>query len=118
MGGIHPRVKRIVGERLAAAARVIAYGDKSTAWTGPVLRSCNLKGTTLSLSFDESLLGDDAIFVMQSTSNGLGLDMNGAGAHFPNQVSLDSLLLAAQWGEACAQSIYFDCLNDCNVSVL
>ena len=43
MGGLHPRVKRIVGERLAAAARALVYSDKTVAWTGPVLRSCGIR---------------------------------------------------------------------------
>lgn len=67
MGGIHPRVKRIVGERLAVAARKIAYKDETVVWTGPVLRTCQLKGNSITLSFDAELLKDDTIFVMQST---------------------------------------------------
>jgi hypothetical protein len=38
MGGIHPRVKKIVGTRLGLAARAIVYGDDKVVWTGPVLR--------------------------------------------------------------------------------
>jgi hypothetical protein len=34
--GIHPRAKRVIGSRLAAAARALVYGDTATAWTGPV----------------------------------------------------------------------------------
>jgi hypothetical protein len=66
-GGIHPRVKRIVGERLAAAARRIAYADETVTWTGPVLRSCQLRGNTITLTFDEELLKDDTILVTQPT---------------------------------------------------
>ena len=36
MGGIHPRVKKIVGTRLAKAARAAAYGDSKQIWSGLV----------------------------------------------------------------------------------
>ena len=63
MGGIHPRVKKLVGERLAKAARALVYKDTDMVWTGPVLSSCALNGNTLVLSFDQSMLKDDTIMV-------------------------------------------------------
>lgn len=63
MGGIHPRVKKIVGMRLAKAARAVAYGDKSVGWTGPVLESCVIKGSEIELIFDPTKLAGDAIMV-------------------------------------------------------
>ena len=63
MGGIHPRVKKLVGERLAKAARALVYKDADMVWTGPVLSSCALNGNTLVLSFDQSMLKDDTIMV-------------------------------------------------------
>jgi hypothetical protein len=43
MGGIHPRAKKVVGQRLGKAARALVYGDVDTAWTGPVLIGCSLE---------------------------------------------------------------------------
>ena len=42
MGGIHPRAKRVVGLRLAAAARNLVYNDPTVAFTGPVLSGCRM----------------------------------------------------------------------------
>jgi hypothetical protein len=35
-----PRPKQTVGRRLALAAKAIAYGEKGTVYTGPVIKSC------------------------------------------------------------------------------
>jgi sialate O-acetylesterase len=48
---IHPAWKRPVGERLALAARRIAYGEKLTH-TGPMYRGMKVKGDKVVLSFD------------------------------------------------------------------
>ena len=105
MCGRHPRVKRIVGERLALAARKIAYEDNEVVWTGPVLRSCGVKGRELVLEFDKELLGDDTIMVTGHTANTLGWVTDGQpGDAFPDKssgltgVNLDVLLLAMQLG--------------------
>ena len=80
MGGIHPRAKRVVGQRLGRAARNLVYGDVDTAYTGPVLLSCRLEpappntpvdprhqlpipGPRLRLVFDPATLGRDAVSV-------------------------------------------------------
>lgn len=42
MGGIHPRSKQTVGRRLALAAKAVAYGEASTVYTGPVIKSCTV----------------------------------------------------------------------------
>src|ERR1051325_1710335 len=48
---IHPTKKRPVGERLAVAARGIAYGEKIT-WSGPTFRELSIKGSNATISFD------------------------------------------------------------------
>jgi sialate O-acetylesterase len=48
---IHPLNKKDVAERLAAAARSIAYGEE-LVHSGPVYRSMKRKGDTIVLSFD------------------------------------------------------------------
>ena len=47
---IHPRVKKPVGERLAHAAVVVAYGKEGPA-TGPVYNSMEIKDTKIIVSF-------------------------------------------------------------------
>ncbi|MGA4577892.1 sialate O-acetylesterase [Limisphaera sp. VF-2] len=48
---IHPVWKKPVGERLALAARSIAYGEKIT-WSGPLYRSVRFEGDRAIVSFD------------------------------------------------------------------
>jgi sialate O-acetylesterase len=48
---IHPRNKKPVGERLALAARAIAYGEK-VVYSGPLYRALQVKGNEAWLSFD------------------------------------------------------------------
>ncbi|MBI3878756.1 MAG: sialate O-acetylesterase [Verrucomicrobia bacterium] len=48
---IHPKKKRPVGERLAIAARGIAYGQKIT-YSGPAYRSVKFSGADATISFD------------------------------------------------------------------
>lgn len=99
MGGLHPRVKRIVGERLAAAARALVYKDETVAWTGPVLRTCEVKGDEVDLYFDAALLGDDTVMVTQPTDSGFGWAADGiwnkaiAGGS-PNSLELAMLAMA------------------------
>ena len=65
MGGIHPRDKRPVGVRLAAAAAPLAYGlrNASAAFTGPTLSGCKHTGDSIVLSFNKTLLGADSVAV-------------------------------------------------------
>lgn len=48
---IHPRDKRTVGERLALAARAIAYGE-DIVFSGPVYRSHEARAGALAIDFD------------------------------------------------------------------
>lgn len=60
MGGIHPRSKIQVGNRLA-----IAYyntlGEGKQAFTGPTLSDCTVEQNTLHISFNSSLLMGDKL---------------------------------------------------------
>lgn len=67
MGEIHPRPKSLVGERLARAARRVAYGDSAVAWTGPVLVNCSVhNGNQIRLEFDPTLLQGDTLAVRRA----------------------------------------------------
>lgn len=48
---IHPQQKEPVGQRLALAARAIAYGEK-VEWSGPVYKGMKLDGGKVVLTFD------------------------------------------------------------------
>lgn len=50
---IHPANKQPVGERLALAARRLAYGEKIEC-SGPVYRSLKMKGNKIALSFSHA----------------------------------------------------------------
>jgi sialate O-acetylesterase len=72
MGGIHPRPKHVVGERLARGAMAHVYGDDTVGWTGPVFKGCTVNfgathppfcGHWIDIEFDSDLLGDDAYHV-------------------------------------------------------
>jgi sialate O-acetylesterase len=82
---IHPANKQIVGERLALAARAVAYGEKIEA-AGPVFQSLKIKGDKAVLRFSHlggglvakdgplkgfTIAGDDKKFVpAQATISG------------------------------------------------
>ena len=62
MGGIHPRSKQPVGQRLALGAFNSAYGGTG-AVTGPTIASCSLAGATLSVAFNTGLLKGDTVLL-------------------------------------------------------
>ncbi len=49
---IHPTDKKTVGERLALAARKVAYGETGLMASGPTPRSLTVKGSTAIVQFD------------------------------------------------------------------
>merc|ERR1719204_2463561 len=53
-GGIHPRYKQIVGERLATTGMNLVYGDDSLPLNGPMVSQTEvLSGPVLSLTYDQ-----------------------------------------------------------------
>jgi len=66
MGPIHPRDKLQVGQRLAKAGAVIAYGKKGP-YTGPTISGCSLSGGKITISFNATILGSDQVIVQDYT---------------------------------------------------
>ena len=67
MSGIHPRSKKLVGDRLARAALNTVYGG-AAAYTGPTLASCALAAAgaaSLTVNFDSSLLRGDTLVLQR-----------------------------------------------------
>lgn len=62
MGGIHPRWKKPVGDRLGTAAYNTVYGG-TAAFTGPTLSGCTADSKSLVIEFNETLLRGDTINV-------------------------------------------------------
>ena len=63
-GNIHPRNKLLLGDRIARAAKAVAYGDDKVAFTGPVVQACeSSSGGKLTLRFDATLLRGEALRV-------------------------------------------------------
>jgi hypothetical protein len=60
MGGIHPRSKKYVGERLARGAFNTVYGGTGSI-TGPTLSSCSSAGSSLTIEFDTTMLRGDTV---------------------------------------------------------
>jgi len=51
---IHPDRKKPVGERLALAARKVAYGEGNLVWSGPLYRSHRVDGNRVIITFDHT----------------------------------------------------------------
>jgi sialate O-acetylesterase len=49
---IHPLEKKVVGERLALAARSLAYGNENITYSGPVYKSSNKVADSIIIEFD------------------------------------------------------------------
>jgi sialate O-acetylesterase len=75
---IHPRQKTPVGQRLAAAARALAYGEK-LVYSGPVYRSMRVDGNRIILQFKHAGSG------LESKGGALtGFSIAGADRKFQN----------------------------------
>jgi sialate O-acetylesterase len=48
---IHPGNKKPIGDRLALAARAIAYGERDVVYSGPVYRSHEVEGNRIWINF-------------------------------------------------------------------
>jgi sialate O-acetylesterase len=51
---IHPLEKKVVGERLALAARKLAYGDEKIVYSGPIYKSLTKDGDRIIIEFDHT----------------------------------------------------------------
>ncbi len=51
---IHPGNKRPVGERLALAARKVAYGEEGLVWSGPLYSSSRTEGDSIFITFSQA----------------------------------------------------------------
>lgn len=71
---IHPRNKRDVGERLALAARAVAYGE-SLVYRGPMHRDVRVVGNAVRIDFDT---GGAALAVRGGGSDLQGFEVAGA----------------------------------------
>jgi sialate O-acetylesterase len=49
---IHPLEKKVVGERLALAARKLAYGNEKIVYSGPIYKSSVKDGDSIKIEFD------------------------------------------------------------------
>jgi sialate O-acetylesterase len=49
---IHPLEKKVIGERLALAARKLAYGDEKIVYSGPIYRSSAREADSITIDFD------------------------------------------------------------------
>jgi sialate O-acetylesterase len=79
---IHPRHKREVGQRLAAAALANTYGVKGIADRGPVYKSMEVRENRIVLTFDNAQMG------YYNAANVEGFEIAGADKKFyPAEVS-------------------------------
>ena len=62
MGPIHDRNKQPIGRRLARACAATVY-SKPGPYTGPTITGCTKSGNVITITFNSSLLGGDALEV-------------------------------------------------------
>jgi sialate O-acetylesterase len=54
---IHPLNKKVVGERLALAAKKLAYGNENLVYSGPLFKSLSREGDRIIIEFDHTGAG-------------------------------------------------------------
>lgn len=64
MGGIHPRLKKPIGDRLAAAANGVVYGG-SGAVSGPTISGCSVEDNGLVVTFDKDMMKGGKLLVQK-----------------------------------------------------
>jgi hypothetical protein len=71
MGGIHPRLKPPVGERLAQAFLNGIRGDGSKPFTGPTIAGCtaSLSDNSIAVAYDAALLRGERVAVSSFNTN-------------------------------------------------
>ena len=67
-GGIHPRSKLPVGERLARSAYTLVYGGSGAA-TGPTLSGCSADDKSLTIEFNTTLLAGEKVVLNHYNSS-------------------------------------------------
>eukprot|EP00051_Salpingoeca_urceolata_P018667 m.264243 g.264243 ORF g.264243 m.264243 type:complete len:778 (+) comp19248_c1_seq11:1238-3571(+) len=91
MGGIHPRDKKPVGDRLGTAAFNTVYGGNA-AHTGPTLASCSVGDNQLVVDFNTSLLRGDRV-VLQG--------YEATNSYFEVQTNASAFCMEPQSGNVC-----------------
>ena len=71
MGPIHDRNKKPIGVRLARACATTVY-SKPGPFTGPTITGCKKSGNTVTITFNSSLLGGDAMEVQPYNASVVG----------------------------------------------
>eukprot|EP01048_Picozoa_sp_COSAG05_P015477 COSAG05_NODE_1871_length_3926_cov_1.858897_4_plen_244_part_00 len=71
MGPIHDRNKKPVGRRLARACAATVY-SKAGPFTGPTITGCKKSGSTITITFNTSLLSGDALEVQPYNASVVG----------------------------------------------
>lgn len=92
MGGIHPRSKKPVGDRLGQAAYNLVYGGKG-AVTGPTLSGCSLDGGKLTIKFNSTLLSGEKVLLQPYAKGQSGRYGMTGGSYIDVQTDADNFCM-------------------------